>query len=357
MRIKLANRINSVPRDFLLVIILMSLFITGAVQPLLAQSVTRVGTSAANFLKIGVGARALGMGEALSTQATDVTSIYWNPAGLSYVQNVQVLFNHYDYIADVYYDYGAVAVPFGSVGAIGFHFGYLGMPDIERTTVLEPGGTGEYVSASSYSAGISYARSLTDRFAIGATLKMVNENLWHMNATGYGIDIGLVYRALFKNVKVGMSISNFGTSMQLDGRDVLVQHDIDELSEGNNSNINANMKTDAFSMPIVFRVGLSANITRDFLDIQNNDVLLAVDAVHPNDNLEYLNIGGEYVYRNLLSLRTGYRQLFLKDAEGGLTFGFGLHLNVMNYQFYLDYAAVDYGRLDRLNKFSLILSL
>lgn len=322
-----------------------------------AQSVSRVGTSAANFLKIGVGAKALGMGEAFSTQASDVTSIYWNPSGLSYVENIEVLFTHYDYIADIYYDYGAVAIPFGSAGVVGLHFAYLGMPDIERTTILEPAGTGEMVSASSFSAGLSYARLLTDRFSIGATLKMIRESLWHTHATGYAIDVGLIYRALFKNLKVGMSISNFGTGMQLDGRDLLVQHDIDEISEGNNSNINANLKTDHFSLPILFRVGISANLTRDFLGLENNDLILAVDAIHPNDNFEYLNVGTEYTYRNLLSLRAGYRQLFLNQAEGGLTLGFGLQLTLFNSQFYLDYAAVDFGRLDRLNKFSLIFSL
>jgi hypothetical protein len=322
-----------------------------------AQSVSRVGTSAANFLKIGVGAQALGMGEAFATQANDVSAIYWNPSGLSSIKNIQVLLNHYDYIADIYFDYGAVAVPLGSAGVVGFHFAYLGMPDIERTTIIEPEGTGEMVSASSYSAGLSYARFLTDRFSLGATIKLVSENLWHTSATGYALDIGLIYRSIFKNLKVGMSISNFGTSMQLDGRDLLVQHDIDATSGGNNSNINANLKTDAFSMPILFRVGISGNITRDFMQIENNDLILAVDAVHPNDNFEYVNIGGQYIYRDLLSLRAGYRQLFLQDAEGGLTFGFGLHFEIMNYGLNIDYAAVDYGRLDRLNKFSLILSL
>lgn len=336
-------------------LIIMVIGILG--QGLMAQAVSRVGTSAANFLKIGVGAKALGMGEAFTTQAGDITSIYWNPSGLSTVNNVQVLLNHYDYIADIYFDYGAVAFPLGSIGVVGIHFAYLGMPDIERTTIIEPEGNGEMVSASSYSAGLSYARALTDRFSIGATIKMVSENLWHTNATGYAVDIGLVYRAIFKNIKVGMSISNFGTSMQLDGRDLLVQNDIDPTSEGNNSSINATLKTDAYSMPILFRVGLSGNITRDFMQIENNDFIVAVDAIHPNDNYEYLNVGGEYIYHDLLSLRAGYRQLFLEAAEGGLTFGFGLHFNISNYGLYLDYAAVDFGRLDRLNKFSLILSL
>lgn len=322
-----------------------------------AQTVSRVGTTAAGFLKIGVGARALGMGEASATQAEDVTSLYWNPAGLAQIDNTQILFNHYDYIADIYYDYGGVAMSFGSFGTVGLHFGFLGMPDIERTTINEPEGTGEMVSASSFTAGLSYARKLTDRFHMGGTVKMIHESLWHTSATGFAVDLGLTYRTIFKNMKIGMSISNFGTSMQLKGRDLLVQHDIDPISAGNNSNINADLKTDKFSLPILFRVGLSSNITQDVFGIENNDLVFAVDAVHPNDNYEYMNAGVEYTYRKLLSLRGGYRQLFLEDSEGGLTLGFGLNLKLFSYSFIMDYAAVDYGRLDQLNKFSLILSL
>jgi hypothetical protein len=70
-----------------------------------------------------------------------------------------------------------------------------------------------------------------------------------------------------------------------------------------------------------------------------------------------MNVGTEYTYNNLISLRGGYRQLLLADAEGGLTFGFGLNFAVSNIGLRLDYAAVDFGRLDYLNKFSLILSL
>ena len=172
--------------------LLIIIIITTSGHQLIAQAVSKVGTSAANFLKIGVGAKALGMGEAFTTQAGDVSSIYWNPSGIASVDNVQILLNHYDYIADIYFDYGAVAFPLGSVGVIGIHFSYLGMPDIERTTIIEPEGNGEMVSASSYSAGLSYARALTDRFSMGATIKMVRENLWHTNATGYAVDIGLI---------------------------------------------------------------------------------------------------------------------------------------------------------------------
>jgi hypothetical protein len=326
-------------------------------HPAFGQAVSGVGTTSAAFLKIGVGGRGLGMGEAQATQAQDVTAMFWNPAGLAQIQKLQILLNHYDYLVDMQFEYAGVAIPVGNIGTFGFFFSYLGMPDIERTTITMPDGTGEMVSAGSMSAGISYARALTDRFAIGGTAKMIRESLWHSHASGLAADIGVQYRTFFKNLKIGMSISNFGSEMQMDGRDMLVQHDIDVTSNGNNGNINAFLATDGFPLPILFRVGLSANVAQDFFGLKGHDLIVAADAIHPSDNKEYMNVGAEYCYRHLISLRAGYRQLFLQDREGGMTLGMGLRLHVLNTEVIFDYASVDYGILDKQNKFSLILSL
>lgn len=332
----------------------ISIIITAGLN---AGTVSKVGTAAAPFLKIGVGGRALGMGEAYTTLAGDVTGAYWNPAGLALVTRNEILLNHYDYIADMSYNHLAVALPFSRFGTAAVNISYLGMPDIERTTVLNPDGTGEMVAASSMMTSLSYGISLTDRFAIGGSAKYIREMLWHCSASAVAMNVGVLYRTFFKNLMIGMSISNFGTDLQLSGSDLLIQYDVDSESNGNNGNINGNLATDPFTLPMLFRVGLSANIAKDFFGLTNSDWIIAVDAVHPNDNYEYLNVGSEYVFHELLAFRCGYRQLFLKDAEGGLTFGFGLHLKLRGYGLRMDYAAVDFGRLDYLNKFSLILSL
>ncbi len=324
---------------------------------LMAQKVSRVGTSAATFLKVGIGARALAMGEAYTTIGGDVSSTYWNPAGLAALSQNQFLFVHYNYIADIYFDFGAMALPFNNLGVFGLFITYMGMPDIERTTITEPYGTGEKVSASSFCMGLSYGKYLTDRFSIGGNFKYIQENLWHTEARSFAFDLGLLYRTHFRNLTLGMSIANFGPGMRLQGRDLLVQHDIDPIHEGNNGNINADLKTDEFSLPIIFRVGGSIDLFKDVLGLEQNGLLLAMDAVHPNDNYEYMNFGLEYSFRNLIALRGGYRQTFLKDREGGLTYGFGLNLSVVGIRLMLDYALADFGRLDTLNKFSLILEL
>jgi len=322
-----------------------------------AQTINRVGTTAAPFLKIGVGARAEGMGEASTTTATDASALYWNPAGTAGLQQLQAIFSYDDYIADVRYSYGALVIPVTDVGTFGAFFGALGMDDIERTTVQYPNGTGERVSASSYQVGISYARALTDRFFIGFNGKYIRESIWHSAADGFAADIGVVYTTLFKNLKIGMSISNFGTSMQMSGRDMLVQHDIAENVAGNNRNINADLETDQFPLPVTFRFGLSANVLKDFLGSEEHDWIVAVDAIHPNDNSEYVNLGTELaLYRRMISVRAGYRQLFMEDREGGLTLGVGAGVDVVGGRIEFDYAYVDLGRLENTNKFTLLLT-
>jgi len=345
------NKLKS--KDLIYSIVFLVGFLSINIQ---GQSISKVGTAAASFLKIGAGARSLAMGEAVVSNIEDVTSMYWNPAGLALMQKNQVVFNHYDFIADLNYEYAGVAIVMPEIGTVAASFTYLGAPDIERTTYLRQEGTGEMVSSSFYSFGLGFARMLTNRFAIGGNIKYIQENLWHTSSTGFALDIGISYTTLFKGLKIGMSMSNFGTSMQLEGRDLAIQHDIASQSDGNNGQINGNLATDEFPLPVLFRFGISSNITKDFFEMEDHDFVVAVDALHPNDNKEYLNVGGEYFYNKMFALRAGHRQLLLEDSEGGFTFGFGLHYDIDQIGVNLDYAASDFGRLDYVNKFTFILT-
>lgn len=347
------ERIHSLRLYYMFVLIVGCIF---AYNTAYSQTVSRTGTSAATFLKIGVGSRALGMGEAYTTQAEDITAMYWNPSGLATEQNIQLLFNHYYYFAGMSYDYGAFAIPIDEVGTFGAFISYLNEGSIERTTVTYPEGTGEQVTASSMAVGLSFARMLTDRFSIGGTVKYIQESIWHENSNGVAFDVGVLYKAFFKNVKIGMSISNFGTALQMSGRDILVQHDINTSMAGNNPNVNSNLQTDSYSMPVLFRVGISADILRDFFNIKKQDWIVSIDAVHPSDNYEYVNIGTELKLFNIVSLRTGYRNMFLKGRDGGLSFGAGVKADVGLGTLEFDYANVDFGLLQRQNNISIILS-
>ncbi len=318
------------------------------------QSVRRVGTTAAPWLKIGVGARGLAMGEAMVTHTEDVTAMYWNAAGLGRMQQSEAVFNRYNYVADLNFDYIGVALVLPGAGTIGINYTSLGGDDIERTTEYMQDGTGELVSYGFYAVGISYGQALTDRFSIGGTAKYVRENIWHCDASTMALDLGVLYHTHFYNSVIGMSISNFGPAAQMSGSDLLQQVDTDPLHEGNNDAINAELSTGEFNLPIFFRVGISVNILQDVLKSESQDLILALDAVHPNDNLEYLNLGLEYFPIPQISLRCGHRQLLLEDREGGPAVGAGLNFSIRQFQIHADYARVDYGRLEYANKFTLM---
>ena len=142
--------------------------------PLMSQTVSKTGTTAAQFLKIGIGARALGMGGAYSAVSNDVTALYWNPAGLSSSKKNGIILDHQDWIMDVDLDFigGCYKTPFGTIGAA---ISAMHMGEMEVTTTRDPEGTGEKFSAGSIMGQLTFSRSLTDRFSFGVTAKVIRE--------------------------------------------------------------------------------------------------------------------------------------------------------------------------------------
>jgi long-subunit fatty acid transport protein len=159
--------------------IIVLLLVLAAV-PLLGQNVTKVGTTAASFLNIDAGARGVGMGGAFVSVADDISSMYWNPAGLARMKQGEASFSNTRWIADIAYNYAGVAVPVGQIGTVGLNAAFLTMDEMLRTTVADPDGAGnETFSAGSYAFGLTYAKNLTDRFSIGFNFKYINERIWH----------------------------------------------------------------------------------------------------------------------------------------------------------------------------------
>lgn len=339
---------------FLLGIVMCVVMILGwSVQISAADDNTKVGTTGASFLEIGVGARAVGMGGAFVAVADDASALYWNPGGISRLQSKEILFVHTQWLADISFNYIGLVVPMGSLGTLGGSITSLSMEEMKVTTVFYPDGTGENFSASDFCMALTYGRSLTDRFSIGANFKYINQKIWHMSASNMAVDIGTLFTTQFNGLKIGMSISNFGGKMQLDGKDAIIQHDIDPTKSGNNEKISAHLDSDKFSLPLIFRVGLSM----DVLKTDMNRFTVATDALHPNDNTEHINVGGEYAFKNRVFLRAGYNSLFMKDSEEGFSAGCGLNYPIMStVMLKLDYAYTQFGDLNEIHRFAMSLN-
>lgn len=316
-----------------------------------AADVSKTGTDAAAFLEIPVGAKAIGMGGAFVSIANDATCLYWNPAGAALLEQNQFLAVHTGWIASTRFDFGALVLPIGGFGSLGISFTSLSMDDMKVRTVEMPEGTGELFSAGDMAAGISYARRLTDRFVIGFTAKYIRQAIWHESAQAIAIDAGTAFRTdLFGGMTIGASLSNFGTKMQLSGRDARTFISIDPTKQGSNDQVPTDIEMGSWNLPLLFQFGVSTNVVK----AENVRWTVSADALHPSDNFESMNLGTEVAYQDYLFIRGGYQSLFLTDHEGGLSLGIGIASSsiLSSLAIKFDYAYRDMGRLESVHTFS-----
>ncbi len=306
---------------------------------------SRSGSSGAQFIKIGVGSRYQGLGEASVAVVNDVYSMYWNPAGLCEIENTAVSFTSVDWLLDITLNHAAFAQNFEDVGVFGISATILSMGEQEITTFQEQDGTGETYGASSYSVGLSYARQLTDKFAFGATAKYLSEKIYNEQSLGFAFDFGTLLYTGFRSLRLGMSISNMGPELKFTGPDLTVPYD-PLGGNGANNPVGAVLKTTPYDLPLTFRFGAAY----DFDFGNNNMVTVATEMKHPNDQTQQASVGFEYAYTEKFFLRSGYK--FNYDEEG-LTFGGGLLTNISNStKVHIDYAWQDFGRLNSTHRFS-----
>ncbi|MCD6115584.1 PorV/PorQ family protein [bacterium] len=314
------------------------------------SDVSKVGVTAAPFLEIRVGARAIAMGSAFVGTADDASALYWNPAGIAKLNRPEAILVHTKWIADISFDYVGLVLPIGSFGTLGASVTSLSMDDMMVKTVDQPNGTGEYFGAGDIAMALTYAFNVTDRLSIGFTGKYIQQHIWNESAWGVGFDIGTLFTTGFRGMRIGATLSNFGTDMKMSGKDLLVYHDIDESIDGNNDRIFAELKTETWPLSLNFQIGVA-------MEVLNNEVhriTLASDALHPSDNTESINVGMEYALREMFFFRAGYQTLFMRDTEEGLTLGGGINMKFMRgLKLRLDYAYADFGRLQNAQQLTL----
>ena len=313
-----------------------------------AQEITKTGTTAAQFLKIDVGPRAVGMGGAFVANSDDATAFYWNPAGLASNYSREAYFNHISYFADINYDFAGFAIHIPDFGTVGTFVTVLSVGEMKVRTVENPRGTGELFDAGAFAIGVSYARNLTREFSIGINAKYIREHIWNESALGFALDIGTLYRIpVFNELRLAASISNFGTKMRMEGRDITK---LLQTGSSEENFVNTNIEMDEFELPLLFRIGVAADVIKE----NKNRITLAVDAVHPNDHTEYINTGIEYAWNEIFYLRGGYKSLFELDTEQGLTLGLGINYRIFEtLGINVDYAYQDFGRLTSVHYFAL----
>jgi len=154
------------------------------------------------FLNIGVGARALGMGNSVLASSNDVTAGYWNPTGLlSTNTDLQIGLMHSEYFAGIAkYDFGALAKTIDSTSAFGVSFIRFGVDNIPNTTeLIDAQGNLNYDRITFFSATdmaflFSYAKRIKPNLSLGGNVKIIHRKVGDFaKAWGFGIDGALSY--------------------------------------------------------------------------------------------------------------------------------------------------------------------
>ncbi|MCP4144257.1 MAG: PorV/PorQ family protein [bacterium] len=294
-----------------------------------------IGTSGAQFLKIPVGARSIGMGKAFTAVSTDGSTPFWNPAGLMRTPGRKNIFiSHSEYAAGIDLDYASYHWRKQNF-AFAISSSVLQSGDILRTTEFHQEGTGDYFKANHYALGFSVAKAMTDRFSFGSTFKLYQENLDEYEVRSVLMDLGVLYFVGLGDLRVGFTVHNFGPDLKPNGSPPDIGHGYTTPGD-----------FQSFSAPTSGSFG--AAYTWMFSD--EVGFLTAADFSHPADSAESFRFGGELALGRSLQLRSGYET---NKVEGGLSAGFGVGFQRGNLDLQLDYAISDMGAFGTIHTLSM----
>jgi len=332
---------------------IISLFVLGVFVAAQLNAQSKTGTSIGTFLSIEPSARIAGMGNAGVTIYSEPQAVYYNPGSAGYMQGSAVQFTHSLWLADIAYDYGVFMLNIEGIGNMFAVVTSLNSGEIDVRTVDQPHGTGERYTVSDIAFGVGFGRQISESFSVGLQANYIQETIWHNVMSALSFDVGTIYRISPDGFHLGASISNFGTRGQFDGRDLRVLYDQSKSKYGDNGQLPAQLLTNDFPLPVMFRVGIGMPIQLG----ESNRVTVAVDAFHPSDNNESVSFGAEYLFERMIALRAGYQNLFLQDSEVGLTLGAGLEYEMVGYKFNFDYGWANHGRLKETHRITIGLTL
>ena len=299
--------------------------------------VTKVATTAGNWLKLETGARGVGMAGAMVAAGTGVSAITYNPASIGFVKGSELYYSKTNYLAGISHSSMAYGTQVTPTDFIAFHLFTFNSGKMDVTNAFFPDGTGEEFDVTGLSLRGTYAKILTDRLKFGVSIKYIRETIYTTAMQTFAIDLGSNFDTGIYGIILGMSVTNFGPDVQFSGEG-LEQQVADTLSvDGTLSKL-----TDEFPIPMSFRLGIKK-------DVFNNSIhkrTVAMDGVNPVDYVVTGNIGLEYSWLETAYIRGGTH---LNHDTASFTMGAGIKIG----NIFVDYAYANYGILDNTNQFGL----
>jgi len=306
---------------------------TSFAQLLPVLGAQRVGITAADFLKIGVGARPNAMGESFAAVDNDAYALFYNPAGITQFDETELAISHSTWFVGLQHDFIGGVYHLDKQNSLGVSIVSLQSDDMPVTTEFQPYGTGAYFRYGDLALAATYARRMTDNFSFGVSVKYIDETLAQLSMRGVLIDLGTYYWTGLGTTRFAVAVSNFGGQLTPSGSVVLV----DGTTVSN---------FQSFSPPTIFRIGFAFEPYED----QTNKLTAAIQLNHPADNSENVALGTEYSFDSAFFMRAGYK---INVDEQSYSLGAGVKVDARFALVYFDYAFTPYVRLGDVHRFSL----
>ncbi len=277
-----------------------------------------IGTTGAQFLKIGVGARPVGMGSCFIAVADDANTAYWNPSGFSQIKGGELTTMYLSWFEGINYGYIGYAQACGKNLGVGGALTYLTTGDIPQTSIV---GEGKGAFKGEDIAFIfSIGKRFYEKISLGNNIKIIQQKIDSETANGYAFDLGMLYH-ISQNTNLGLVVQNIGSKIKF-------------VAESDN-------------LPLNWKVGVACKLL-------NRKLIVALDINFPIDQKVSEYVGTEYWLNDLIAMRAGYRTDVISylGNVSGLSAGMGVKL--ANYA--IDYAWVSYGDLGKTHRFSVLIS-
>jgi len=276
------------------------------------------------YLAMDVVPRAIAMGGSYMMVGADATALFYNPAGIAYTEkSIDFFASQTEWVANISYMAGGLVKNMGNLGVFGVSMIYSDYGDdiqgTKRTTTDKGYEDTEKIDVGAYAVGVAYGKQLTNKFSIGGQIHYATQKLGtsvimegepakENKVSGITYDFGTIFYPGYKSLRIGMTLRNYSGEFEYE--------------------------EETFQAPLTFAIGAAMDVL-DLLGEHENALLLSIDAVHPRDYTERLNIGGEFLFMDMFAIRAGYRYNY---DEEGLTLGAGLNYTLSGLNVRVDYA-------------------
>jgi len=300
----------------------------------------KIAQSKMLFIKISPSARAAALGDAFTSYAGDPNAIFYNPAGIAFVNNTNFTFNNSTWIADIHHLSAALSHTTKRLGTFSISFINMDYGDFQRTIVDEHAWDGYKVmdsfSIMEYAVGVGYANKITNRLSLGGQVKYLYQNLGPLESFAYiGTEFAEKTVSTYKDIVMAF---DFGTYYNTELKGIVISMAMQNFSNQ--------------PLPLVFRYGMSIELSQIFqLPDDQHRLNLSGDILQSKDYGDGYQFGLEYGLQKQYFLRTGYK--INTATEEDFSFGLGTRLSLKRLKFQIDYSYSKFGVLENISRLSI----